>query len=193
MSNRSSLTCVRAARPPCQAPRLPFARSGEHETSWHRLLTCLREHVATQPSNAATRKDLEMVEAKWRDIRLAFKAKGLLQPRALILDTGASHPQWCELAFSTPWLRPFHRLLQLIPVEARTRLFPRWIGVAASSRRNSTVVLLVTLSKPCRSLEIPSALSLPRISWGSSGTHDGLRSSAPSGPQHGVGSSPALV
>ena len=40
------------------------------------------------------------------------------------MDTGASHPQWCELAFSTPWLRPFHRLLQLIPVEARTRLFP---------------------------------------------------------------------
>ena len=24
----------------------------------------------------------------------------------------------------TPWIRPFHRLLQLIPVEARTRLFP---------------------------------------------------------------------
>ncbi len=109
---------------PVKLPDCLSLGPGEHETSWHRLLTCLREHVATQPSNAATRKDLEMVEAKWRDIRLAFKAKGLLQPRALILDTGASHPQWCELAFSTPWLRPFHRLLQLIPVEARTRLFP---------------------------------------------------------------------
>jgi hypothetical protein len=83
---------------PVKLPDCLSLGPGEHETSWHRLLTFLREHVATQPSNSATRKDLEMVEAKWRDIRLAFKAKGLLNLEPLswtlghLISSGLSWP-----------------------------------------------------------------------------------------------------
>jgi len=95
---------------------------GEHETSWYRLLTCLREAIET--SDVGARGDLETVERKWRALRLEFKTKGIAQPRALIDDAGASRPQWRVSLFTAPWLRPLYRLLQRIPPETRRQLFP---------------------------------------------------------------------
>lgn len=97
---------------------------GEHETSWHRLFTCLRESARADPADGDSPRDFETVKKKWPAIRSSLRDKGLTEPRSLILDARAERPQWRLQALMDPWLRPLCRLLQRIPFEARRRLFP---------------------------------------------------------------------
>ena len=96
---------------------------GENETSWHCLFTHLQE-LSSDPTDQSF-QDFSAVHKRWSAIRLALRAKGFPQPRCLILDTRAQHPQWRHHAFVDPWLRPLHRLLQRLPPEVRRKLFPR--------------------------------------------------------------------
>ena len=95
------------------------------------------------------------------------------------MDTGASHQQWSELAFSSPWLRPFHRLLQLIPEEARTRLFnPQDRGrrpIAEEHHRGLISDALKALQESRDLVGTLVAEDIVVVFTDSLGTHDGQR------------------
>ncbi len=73
---------------------------GENETSWHCLFTHLQE-LCSDPTDQSS-QDFSAVRKRWSAIRLALRAKGFPQPRCLILDTRAQHPQWRHHAFVDP-------------------------------------------------------------------------------------------